>query len=262
MNEASVKDTKPGGFRRALPLLVIVTISAVVYLTGLHRYLSLDALVDSREWLRDFVHAHYALSLLIFAGAYALFVALSVPGALLLTVMGGFLFGVIVGGLLTVFAATLGATLLFLAASTGLGEGLRDRAGPWLEKFRDGFQKDATSYMLFLRLVPVFPFWLVNLAPALLGVKLKTFVWTTALGILPGTFAYAFAGAGLDSVVLAQKEAIDACIAAGRTSCDMHVSPGQLVTRELVYAFAALGVVALIPVVIKRIRGSREGNSS
>ncbi|MBX9740561.1 MAG: TVP38/TMEM64 family protein [Beijerinckiaceae bacterium] len=245
------------GWRRAWPLLLIVAVTAAAYLSGVHRYLSFEALVESRERLREWVTLHYFASLFAFVGAYIVFVALSLPGALLLTIMSGFLYGVIVGGVATTIGATIGATLLFLAASTSLGEGLRSRAGPWLERFREGFQKDATSYLLFLRLVPVFPFWLVNLAPALLGVNVRTFVWTTAVGIVPGTFAYAFAGAGLDSVVAAHRAAKDACMAAGAAACDMQISPGQLVTRELVLALAALGCVALLPVLIKRFRRPR-----
>lgn len=240
--------------RRALPLLAILLLTVGVYLSGIHKYLSLQTLVDSRESLRDWVVQHHASALALFALSYALLVALSIPGALLLTIMAGFLFGAVIGGMVTVVAATLGATLLFLAARTSLGEGLRGRAGPWLEKFRAGFQEDATSYLLFLRLVPVFPFWLVNLAPALLGVDLVTFIWTTAVGILPGTFAYAFAGAGLDSVAVAQKAALDACVAAGQSPCEMHLNASQLVTRELIFALVALGLVALAPILVKRWR--------
>ena len=122
--------------------------------------------------------------------------------------------------------------------------------------------QDAASYLLFLRLVPAFPFWLVNLAPALLGVPLRTFVWTTAVGIIPGTFAYSFAGAGLDSIAAAQKQAFLACVATGATDCKAHIYLHQLVTKELVLAFAALGVVALIPVVIKRWRARRTAGAA
>lgn len=240
--------------RRWLPLIVIVALSLGAYLSGIHRYLSFQSLLDSREQLRVWVTNHHLATLALFMLTYAAFVALSLPGALLLTLMAGFLFGAVLGGIVTVIAATVGATLIFLAARSSFGEGLRGRAGPWLEKFRKGFQEDATSYLLFLRLVPAFPFWLVNLAPALLGVDARTFVWTTFVGIMPGTFAYAFAGAGLDSIALAHKTAVDACLAAGGTACDMPIRASQLVTREVIFAFAALGLVALVPVLIKHLR--------
>ena len=112
-------------------------------------------------------------------------------------------------------AATIGATMVFLIARTALGETLSARAGPWLAKLSDGFKEDALSYLLFLRLVPAFPFWFVNIAPAVLGVPLKTYVIGTFFGIIPATFAFASAGAGLDSVVVAAKPEYAACVAEG-----------------------------------------------
>lgn len=243
-------------FWRALPLVAIVAGLCAFFLSGAHRYISLEQLVHSRGDLQAFTHAHIVLSLLIYAGIYVMAVTLSVPGTLLLTVSGGFLFGVWIGGTVTVFAATSGATLLFLIARTTLGEILRRRSGPFLERFRNGFHSDAASYMLFLRLVPIFPFWLVNLAPAVLGVNTWTFFWTTLLGVIPGTYAYSLAGAGLDSVVQAHKAAFDACRAAGNSDCALNISPASLVTPELILGFAAIGIAALVPVVLKKWRGT------
>ncbi len=128
--------------------------------------------------------------MLAFVALYAAVVALSLPGGAVLTMAGGFLFGWLLGGLASIVGATIGASIVFLIARSALGEFLAARAGPWLSRFRQGFQDDAFSYLLFLRLVPIFPFWLVNLAPALLGVGFVTYVATTFLGIIPGTFAY------------------------------------------------------------------------
>jgi uncharacterized membrane protein YdjX (TVP38/TMEM64 family) len=153
--------------------------------------------------------------------------------------------------------ATLGAIIVFLIACTSVGDALVQRAGPRLKRLADGFREDAFSYLLFLRLVPVFPFWLVNLAPPLFGVPLKTFALATAIGIVPGTFAFAFAGAGLDSVIAAQKAAKQACIAAGGSDCYLHIDLHALVTPKLLVAFAVLGLVALIPVVLRRWYGHR-----
>ena len=143
---------------------------------------------------------------------YIVVVALSVPGGALLTITGGFLFGWLVGGLSTVIGATIGATIVFLIAKTSLGETLAAKAGPWMAKLSEGFRNDAMNYLLFLRLVPAFPFWLINLAPALLNVPLSTFVIATFIGIIPGTFAFAFLGAGLDSIIDKQREAYQACL--------------------------------------------------
>ena len=128
------------------------------------------------------------------------------------------------------------------------------RAGPLACKIADGFRADAFSYLLFLRLVPAFPFFLVNLAPALVGVKLSTFVAATAIGIIPATFAFAFLGSGLDSVIAAQENAYRACLASGRTDCQLQFDLGMIVTPQLLAALATLGVIALIPVVVKRLR--------
>jgi uncharacterized membrane protein YdjX (TVP38/TMEM64 family) len=140
-----------------------------------------------------------------------------------------------------------------MVVKTSLGEGLAKKAGPFLSRISDGFSKDAFNYLLFLRLVPAFPFWLVNIAPALANVKLRTFAAATALGIIPGTFAFAFVGQGLDSVIAAQETAHQACIAAkSAAECPFELSVSSLITTELLLAFAALGVVALIPVALKK----------
>jgi uncharacterized membrane protein YdjX (TVP38/TMEM64 family) len=245
------------GVTRYLPLAVLLIGMAAVFASGAHRYLKLDKLIAHRDDLQAFVGAHEAEALALYVLIYIAVVALSVPGAVFLTVFGGFLFGWLWGGLATIVGATLGAMIVFLIASTSIGDALVQRAGPRLKRLAGGFREDAFSYLLFLRLVPLFPFWLVNLAPALFGVPLKTFALATAVGIVPGTFAFAFAGAGLDSVIAAQKAAKQACIAAGGTDCYRQIDLHALVTPKLLVAFAVLGVVALIPVVLRRWYGHR-----
>jgi len=250
-----------GWLRRYLPLIVLVAVAALVFQQGWHKYLSLEHVAANRDALRGFVDAHTLLAVLAYMGIYVGVVALSLPGGALLTITGGFLFGWLVGGLATVFAATIGASIVFLIAKTSFGETLAARAGPWLKKLSDGFSEDALSYLLFLRLVPAFPFWLVNLAPALLGVGLPVYVLGTFVGIIPGTFAFAFLGAGLDSIIEAQQAAFDACKAeAAGAPCSFSLDPGSLLTPELIAAFAALGVVALIPVVIRKLRAGRRNS--
>lgn len=256
--DAGKSAARPGWLRRYLPLAVLLAVSAFAVSQGWHNYLSLRHIAENREMLRALVDANLALALIAYMGLYVAVVALSLPGGALLTITGGFLFGWLAGGLATVVAATLGATLIFLVARTSLGETLAERAGPRLKKLSEGFRKDALNYLLFLRLVPAFPFWLVNLAPALLGVSLPVYVLGTFLGIIPGTFAFAFLGAGLDSLIEAQRAAFEACKAArgaeGTGECTFTLDPASLLTPELVAAFVALGVVALIPVAIRRLR--------
>ena len=244
-------------WQRYLPLALLVLAMAAAYAAGLHRYLNLEAVLQQRESLKRMVDANRALALLGYAGIYAGCVALSFPGAALLTLLGGFLFGGLVGGLVTVVAATLGAIAVFAVARSAFGEALQRKAGPALGRILDGFKTDAASYLLFLRLVPAFPFWLVNLAAALGGVRLPVFAWTTLIGIVPGTFAFSVAGAGLDSVVAAQSRSREACQAAGRADCGSGLDLRAILTPELLIAFALLGCVALIPVIWRRISKRR-----
>jgi uncharacterized membrane protein YdjX (TVP38/TMEM64 family) len=244
-------------WRRLMPLIVLAAVAGLILSQGWHNLISFQQLALNQQALQAWISENIIGALAVYAAIYVVVVALSLPGGAVLTVAGGLLFGWLLGGLATVVAATLGATAIFLIARSSLGEPLAARAGPWLGKFRAGFQENALSYLLFLRLVPVFPFWVVNLAPALLGVNLRQYVIATALGIIPGTFAFAFAGAGLDSVLAAQRDAYQACQAAraaGDPPCSFQFDPGTLITTELLIAFIALGIVALIPAIVKKLR--------
>jgi uncharacterized membrane protein YdjX (TVP38/TMEM64 family) len=240
--------------RRLLPLAAILLLAGVVLATGLHRHLSFETLVRHHDAIHQFIAANLAAAIAIFAVLYIAVVALSIPGALILTLSGGILFGGLLAGAVVVVAATVGASVVFLIAKTAFGENLARRAGPVAEKLAAGFREDAFHYLLFLRLVPVFPFFLVNLVPALAGVNLGTFVTATAIGIVPATFAFAFVGAGLDSVVRAQGAAYQACLATGRADCRVDFELRMIATPELLAGLAALGVLALIPVLVKRLR--------
>lgn len=245
--------------KRYLPLMVLVAVALIVVQQGWYEYLTLEHIAANRDVLRMFVADNYLIAILGFAAVYICVVALSLPGGALLTITGGFLFGWLLAGLVTVIAATIGATIIFAIAKTSFGEVLQARAGPWLDKLAQGFREDGLSYLLFLRLVPAFPFWLINLAPALLGVKLSTFVLGTFVGIIPGTFAFSFLGAGLDSIIDAQQKSFQECLktqgaAPAEGACSLSLDPGSLLTKELIIAFIALGFVALIPIVLKRMK--------
>jgi uncharacterized membrane protein YdjX (TVP38/TMEM64 family) len=240
--------------RRLAPVAIVVLVMALVFAMGWHRYLSLETLVRHRAAIDGFVAARYSLAIATFVAIYVAAVALSIPGAAILTVTGGVLFGWLVAGLAAIVGATTGAAIVFLIARGACGEAILRRAGPLAEKLAQGFRADAFNYLLFLRLVPVFPFWLVNLAPAVVGVRLGTFVLATALGIIPGTFAFALVGEGLDSVIAAQEAAYHACLSAGRPDCRLDFSMAAVVTPQLLAALAALGVLALIPVVVRKWR--------
>jgi uncharacterized membrane protein YdjX (TVP38/TMEM64 family) len=239
--------------RLALLATVVVLAAAAYYLFGRDE-LTLAALVRHRMQIDDFVTGHFVLAVIAFVAIYIAAVALSLPGASVLTVSGGLLFGLVVGASASVIGATLGATLIFLLARTALGEPLLKRAGPRAAKLAQGFRDDAFSYLLFLRLVPAFPFFLVNLVSALAGVGLIPFISATALGIIPGSVVYTFAGSGLDSVIVAQKTAFEACQAAGTANCHMTFDGKGILTPQLIGALVALGLLALVPAVVKRLR--------
>jgi len=193
---------KPSGFswKKMWPLVVLAAGAVAFFAFGVNDYVTLDALKENRAALQTLVAENVVLAAAVYIAIYTLMVAFSVPGALIATLTGGFLFGTIFGGLYTVVGATIGATIVFLAAKTALGDALREKAGPGIRKMEEGFRENAFSYLMVLRLVPLFPFFLVNLAPAFLGVPLRTYVIATFFGIIPGTFVFASVGNGLGAV--------------------------------------------------------------
>jgi uncharacterized membrane protein YdjX (TVP38/TMEM64 family) len=242
-----------GTLKRFLPLIVMAVAAAIVIGNGWHKHLTIENVVGLRDRFQGFVSQNFLVAILSYIAVYATAVGLSVPGASVLTLAGGLMFGLAFGGLAAVTGATIGATIIFLVARTAFGETLAAKGGAAVETLRAGFKDNALSYLLFLRLVPAFPFFLVNLVPALAGVPLKTYVIGTFFGIIPGTFAFASIGSGLDSIVSAAKSEQAACIASkGAAACPFKLSVGQLVTKEMLIAFTLLGLVALIPVVAKK----------
>ncbi len=240
--------------RRLALVATVIVLAGLAYYTLGRDGLSLEALMRHREAIDSFVTGQRILAPLAYIGVYILVVALSLPGAVFMTVVGGFLFGLVIGAAAAVTGATIGATLIFLLARTALGEPLLRRAGPRAVKLAQGFRDDAFSYLLFLRLVPAFPFFLVNLVPAFAGVRLLPFVTATALGVIPGSLAYAFAGTGLDSVIAAERSAYNACLAAGRSDCQFAFDAMDILTPQLLGALVGLGLLALVPVAVRRWR--------
>lgn len=232
--------------KRLLPLLVLLGGTVLFFAAGLDRYVSFEMLREHRETLLAWVEADIIATAAAFALIYAAAVAFSLPGAGLLSITAGFLFGAWLGTILSVTAATAGATVIFAVAKTALGEPLRARAGPALKRVEDGFRENAFSYLLFLRLVPIFPFFVVNLAPAFMGVSLRTFVLATFIGIIPGGFVYVSVGAGLGSIFDEGGE----------------LSLESVITPQIMIALTGLAVLALIPPVVKAIRARRGKRSS
>jgi uncharacterized membrane protein YdjX (TVP38/TMEM64 family) len=225
---------------RRLPLIVILTVAAIGAFT-LRDVLTFDMLRDNREALLAFRDATYAVTVLLFMLVYILFVAFSLPGATLATLTGGFLFATFPGALFNVTAATIGATLIFLAARWGLGERLAARMESGegtVKRIKDGIDENQWSMLFLIRLVPAVPFFVANLVPALVGVPLNRFVISTFLGIIPGGVVYTSVGAGLGEV-----------FARGETP-DL----GIIFEPQILLPILGLCVLAALPVVIKALR--------
>jgi uncharacterized membrane protein YdjX (TVP38/TMEM64 family) len=227
--------------RRSVPVAVLVVGLVAFFALGLDDYLSLDFLKENRGALRDWVAAHGVGAGVVYAMAYAAAVALSIPGGLILTVTSGFLFGPYWGTLYVVFGATIGATILYLAARYAFADILKAKAGDAMAKMEAGFNEHPKSYLFVLRLVPLFPFWLVNIVPALLGVSFRNYVVATAFGIIPGTFVYTLVGDGAGAV-LDRGGDLDLAI---------------IFEPRFILPIAGLALLALVPVAYTKIRGRR-----
>ena len=225
--------------KRFSPLVMLLLAITAAFALGLDDYVSFEQLERNRGWLLDFVDRHAFLAPLGFMLIYAIAIALSLPGGAILTIAGGFLFGIVAGTVYAVVAATLGATVVFLIARTALGDSLRQRAGPAVRRMEAGFRENALNYLLFLRLIPAFPFWLVNLVPAFLGVPLGTYVVATAVGIIPGTLVFASVGNGLGTVF----------------ETDGRPDLGIIFKPDIILPIIGLAVLAILPVAYRKIKG-------
>ena len=239
------RDRTEVSLRRLAPLLLVAT-GALAGVALFGDSLSFETLRANRDTLIAWRDAHYGLVALGFMAAYVAVVAFSLPGGAVMTLTGGFLFGLVAGASMTVLAATIGATAIFLAARHGLGDALharlKARGGEGvLGRMERGLQENAVSYLLLIRLVPVIPFFVANLAPAFLGVRLRTFVLTTFFGIIPGSLVYTWIGVGLGEVF------------------DAGDTPDLGIVFEPAILGPILGLAALaaLPIGIRAVRGRK-----
>ncbi|MTI11349.1 TVP38/TMEM64 family protein [Curvivirga aplysinae] len=238
VTQETASNNKTNKLKKLLPLFILAAGLILFFGTGAHNYISEDVLRDNHETLTQGVANYPIVAPLLFGAAYVIVVLFSLPGGTLMSVAGGFLFGPFYGAFLVVFSATLGASGLFIAAKSSIGDSLREKAGPWMSKLEAGFKKNEFSYLLFLRLVPAFPFFVVNLVPAFLGVSLRNYVVGTFIGIIPGALVFTYFGAGLGKV-FESGEAF---------------SLSAVVTSEILIALSGLAALALLPVLINKIR--------
>lgn len=230
-------------WRAIVALAVVAALLGLAWWLGLFRYLTLDAIRQEKGHLQALARNHPVEALAAFAGVYALGTFLMIPGTMWITVTGGLMFGFWTGAITTVLAGTVGGVSLFLTARSSVGGWLHARAGSWLDKVEDGFRKDALSYMFALRFMPVVPYPVANLAPALLGARFRDFLISTPIGLIPSVSTYTLVGVALGASLDAGEEP------------DLM----RLVVR-LAPAFLALGALALAPVAYKRLARKRDSS--
>lgn len=234
---------KPGWGRR-LPLAIILIVAAIGAFT-LKDYFSFEALRDNREALIAFRDSNLALTAMMFVAAYVVIVAFSLPGALIATLTGGFLFGTFGGAFLSVTSATLGATVIFLAARHGFGDRLKarmDASAGTVGKIAKGIDENQWSMLFVMRLVPVVPFFVANLIPAFLAVPVYRYVISTFLGIIPGSLVYSSVGAGLGAV-----------FARGETP-----NLGLIFEPHILLPILGLSLLSMMPVLVKAVTGKKD----
>lgn len=225
-------------FSKYLPLFFILVGFILVLFFDLHHYLSFSTLKENKLYLTEKVTQYPVLSAFLYVLIYILVTALSVPGGSILTIAGGFLFGVMKGSAYVTLGASFGATLIFLTTKWAFYDFFRKKAGNSLNKFNKGFSENAFNYLLILRLVPLFPFWLINIAPAFFKVKTKTYFFATALGIVPGVIVYSSIGNGLGSL-----------LESGKTP-DL----GIIFKPEILFPILGLVILSSLPIVYKKLR--------
>lgn len=209
--------------------------SAVVFLSP-DTSVIFKSMKNNRQVLEAFISRNYLFSVILYISAYAA-TALLFPGALLLSLLGGFLFGVLMGTIYINIAALTGATLAFLLARYLIGTWLQQRYSDALQKFNREVRKRGSNYLLTLRIVPLLPFFLVNYLAGLTRIPLKTFLWTTSLGMIPGSIFFTYAGKQLGSID----------------------SPDEIMTPKILALLILLGSLPLLQIIIARVRRGEKG---
>lgn len=233
---------KGKALKRLWPVAALIVAVAALVAFGPDHAKVIETLRAYREAIDVLIVENAVLAGLGYMVIYAVAIAFSVPGGAMMTIVGAFLFGWQLAAVYVVFAATIGATALFLIARSAVGNRLHERAGPWMQKMEAGFQENALWYLLMLRLIPLFPFFVVNLVPAFLGVMLRTYVIGTFFGIIPGTIVFALAGGGLASVLANEGAEFDL---------------SSVLTLEVVAALIGIALLALIPVIYKKVQARK-----
>ena len=227
--------------KQILPLLLIIIVSIAAYTYGLHHYFSFDTLRTHQDALKQFVQTNLLISIMLYMLMYIIVVLLSVPIAAFMTIISGFLFGQWIGVSAVIIAATTGSTLLFITAKNASKGLIKHKAHINIQKMQKGFKENAFSYLLTLRLIPIFPFAVVNFAAAFFQIPLQSFVMGTLLGITPASFIYSSIGVSLQELVQIP-----------------DFSPENLLDSRIIFALSGLGILALLPVLYKYLKGRQQ----
>ncbi|UTW55908.1 TVP38/TMEM64 family protein [Kordiimonas sp. SCSIO 12610] len=233
----STAAAKPA-WKRFLPIGIIVIALIAFFATGLNEYFTVDAIAENQSTLKEFARDNLVLAMLAVVVIYAIATAISAPVGSIFTLLSGFILGTLYGGIAVVVGATIGATIIFYAGREAAGDTLAKLGGEKMKNLEEGFAKDAMSYMFILRLVPLFPFFVVNLAAAAFRVPAKSYVIATFFGIMPGTFVFASVGAGFSSITESE-----------------NIGAGILLQPEIIGPIIGLVVLSLVPIIYKKIKG-------
>lgn len=213
-------------------LLVVVGLIIALRFSSLGQQLTLGNLQDHGDQLRQYSNEHYVISVITFILIYIIATGLSLPGALILTLAAGYIYKTLLGAVYVNIGATAGATFAFIIARYIAGDWLQNKYSDKLARFNNELKQNGSKYLLVLRLVPIFPFFLINILAGITRIDLKTFVWTTSVGILPGSLVYAYAGEQLGTI---------------RNVKDIF-------TTRILIAFLLLAALAILPVIIQKLR--------
>jgi uncharacterized membrane protein YdjX (TVP38/TMEM64 family) len=222
---------------RWLPLAIILLAILLTYLSGLYDYASLETLKKYNQQLIKWSEQHYWLLAVIFSASYAVIVALSIPVALLLSITSDYIFGIFAGTLYVLIGATLGATAVFLSVRLALGDWAYEKVRGWITKVHDEFQTNGFYYLLTLRLIPIIPFWTLNIIPAFFNLSLWQFMLATFLGIIPGTIVYVSIGNGLNTLIAAGDK----------------INAGIMFRPEIIWPLIGLALLSLLPVIYRHM---------
>lgn len=222
--------------QKYIPLIILACTALIIWSTGIYKYISLDALKEHQNYLKEYIRGNLFFSILIYAFLYFIIVSLSIPAATIMTLTGGFLFGQTIGTVCVVISASLGACTIFLSTKLASKNSDKKKHGTWIQKMKNGFSKNAFSYMLTLRLIPIFPFVLVNIVAGILQIPLRAFFFGTLIGIIPASYIYVSVGVAMQTLLNQN-----------------NFTTNNLLTPNIIIALSGLGILALLPIIYKII---------